>query len=117
VVSWVTEYVGDIESDLSVFHRVDIVDQLPIARYLALAPRLAAYQGALRARLAEQPAAPQGAAQATVRGVPLAAGAHGDTPPEVVARLKREALASRHGVDPASIEVVSTDVLLKELMT
>lgn len=110
-----TEYVKDVESDLSVFHRVDDVDQLTIARYLDLAPRLGAYEGALRRRLAapEPDAAPE---VATVRGVPLAAGGHGDTPPEVVAALKRQALAARHGVDPSAIETVSTDVLVKELM-
>jgi hypothetical protein len=47
------EYRDDIESDLSVFHRVDDVDRLTITRLLALAPRLSAYAGALRARYAE----------------------------------------------------------------
>jgi hypothetical protein len=114
VVSWVTEYVQDIESDLSVFHRVDDVDQLTIPRYLMLAPRLSAYDGALRAKLRNQPAQRP---PAEMRGVPLAADGSGDTPPEVVARLKREALAARYGVDPASIETVSTDVLVRELTT
>lgn len=106
------EFEQDIESDLSVFHRVDDVDQLAISRYLALAPRLSAYSGALRARYSA-PAAEQG--PATVRGVPLASDGLQDTPPEVVAQLKRHALGARYGVDPASIQTVSTDVLLKEL--
>jgi hypothetical protein len=108
------DYVADIESDLSVFHRVDDADQLTIARYLALAPRLAAYQGALRARLAT-PESGTVAGTPSVRGVPLAADGAGDTPPEVVAQLKRAALGARYGVDPAAIQTVSTDVLLKEL--
>lgn len=108
-----TEYVADIESDLSVFHRVDEVDRLTIARYLALAPRLAAYQGALRARLATSETTASGTP--SVRGVPMAADGVGDTPPEVVAQLKRTALGARYGVDPAAIETVSADVLLKEL--
>lgn len=109
-----TEYVLDVESDLSVFHRVDDVDQLTIRRYLDLAPRLSAYEGALRRRLsADVPA--QGAE--TVRGVPLAAAEQGDTPPEVVASMKRQALAARYGVDPSAIETVSTDVLVRELTT
>jgi hypothetical protein len=112
-VSWVIEYVKDVESDLSVFHRVDDVDQITIARYLDLAPRLGAYEGALRRRLAAPVSSP---GVETVRGVPLAADGRGDTPPEVVAQLKRAAIAARHGVDPAAVETVSTDVLLKELM-
>jgi hypothetical protein len=109
------DYVADIESDLSVFHRVDDADQLTIARYLALAPRLAAYQGALRARLATPESSGTVAGTPSVRGVPLAADGAGDTPPEVVAQLKRAALGARYGVDPAAIQTVSTDVLLKEL--
>lgn len=108
------DYVADIESDLSVFHRVDDANALTIARYLALAPRLAAYQGALRARLAT-PESGTSAGTPSVRGVPLAADGAGDTPPEVVAQLKRAALGARYGVDPAAIQTVSTDVLLKEL--
>jgi hypothetical protein len=38
-------------SDFSVFHRVDDVGAMPSATFFALAPRLAAYQGAMRARL------------------------------------------------------------------
>jgi hypothetical protein len=38
-------------SDFSVFHRVDDVGAMPAATFFALAPRLAAYQGAMRARL------------------------------------------------------------------
>lgn len=110
-----TEYVQDIESDLSVFHRVDDVDRLTIARYLMLTPRLSAYDGALKAKLGNRThyAPPP----AEIRGVPLAADGQGDTPPEVVAQLKRTALAARYGVDPASIETVSTDVLVRELTT
>jgi hypothetical protein len=108
------EYRDDIESDLSVFHRVDDVDRLTITRLLALAPRLSAYAGALRARYAEG-ASNAPAAPADVRGVPLAADGAGDTPPEVVAALKRQAMAARFGVDPGAIETVSTDVLLSEL--
>lgn len=108
-----TEYAQDIESDLSVFHRVDDVDQLTIRRYLMLAPRLSAYEGALRAKLKDQPQ--RTSPPPEVGGVPLASDGQGDTPPEVVARLKRTALAARYGVDPGTIETVSTDVLLKEL--
>jgi hypothetical protein len=115
-VSWVIDYVADIASDLSVFHRVDDVDQLTIVRYLELAPRLGAYSGALRARLTNEAPAARAQGASETNGVPLAAGAGGDTPPEVVAQLKRAALAARYGVDPASIQTVSTDVLVKELM-
>jgi hypothetical protein len=47
----VLDYEQDIESDLSAFHRIDDPSQMTSARYFMLAERLAAYKGALRARI------------------------------------------------------------------
>lgn len=70
---WVTEMEGDVESDLSVFHRVDDMESMGSRRWARLVPRLSAYAGAVQYRFQEmdrkvqqaesqspaQPAAPQ----------------------------------------------------------
>lgn len=45
------DYQPEIRSDLSVFHRVDDVEEIGSARYYELAELLPLYEGALRARL------------------------------------------------------------------
>jgi hypothetical protein len=50
----VTLCLPDLVSDFSVFHRVDDVGAMPSATFFALAPRLSAYQGAMRARVAAE---------------------------------------------------------------
>lgn len=47
------DYLDDIASDLSVFHRIDDPDELDGPRYFRLAWRLAAYEGVMRARAME----------------------------------------------------------------
>lgn len=48
-------YLADVESDFSVFHRVDDIGEMEAARFFRLALRLTAYEGVLTARrLAEQ---------------------------------------------------------------
>lgn len=47
-ILWIDEYIEDIRSDLSVFHRVDDMDTMPALRFLAFAERLAHYDGAIR---------------------------------------------------------------------
>ena len=42
---------ADIDSDLSVFHRIDAPEEMGGPRYLLLAERLGAYGGAVTARL------------------------------------------------------------------
>lgn len=44
---WVLDYLDDIESDMSVFHRVDDPWSMPAPRFFAFATRLPAYDGAL----------------------------------------------------------------------
>lgn len=51
---WVLDYEADIESDLSAFHRIDDPMTVPAVRYFSLVLRLAAYTGALQARVAEE---------------------------------------------------------------
>ncbi|WP_328448989.1 hypothetical protein [Amycolatopsis sp. NBC_00438] len=66
-MGWFFEHLDDVLSDMSVFHRVDELDQLPAAVFLPRMVRLALYDGAVRhamRRAAEQPAAaPQTPAQ------------------------------------------------------
>lgn len=57
---WVLDYEGDVASDLSAFHRIDDPMTIDAARYFALAVRLAAYAGALRARISHEEAERQG---------------------------------------------------------
>lgn len=51
---WVVDYLEDIDSDMSVFHRVDDAHTvMPAALYFERADRLAAYPGVIRARVME----------------------------------------------------------------
>lgn len=47
---WVIDHVDDLESDFSVFHRVDDLHALPAARFFRLAARIFAYEGVMTAR-------------------------------------------------------------------
>ena len=49
-VGWVVDYLADLESDLSVFHRVDDMWSMPGPRFFRLAKRTVAYQGVMQAR-------------------------------------------------------------------
>lgn len=44
-------YLADIESDMSVFHRIDDARAMPAQRFIDLALRLPAYSGVMRRRL------------------------------------------------------------------
>lgn len=44
-------YLRDLESDFSVFHRVDDIYSMPAARFFMLAYRIAAYDGMLARRI------------------------------------------------------------------
>lgn len=89
-------------SDMSVFHRVDDLAALTISRFLMLATRLAAYGGALKAWYAHETAGTASPADVSAAGAPNVGG--GDTPPEVLAQMKRQQFAARHKADVASIE-------------
>lgn len=49
---WVLDYLDDIDSDMSAFHRVDDArNDLPAPLYFARAERLPAYRGIMRSRV------------------------------------------------------------------
>jgi hypothetical protein len=48
---WVLDHLDDLESDFSVFHRIDNMYDLPAREFLAKAERLAAYTGVMQARV------------------------------------------------------------------
>lgn len=48
--SWIVDYLDDVESDLSAFHRIDDYRTLSSARFFSLALRLGAYAGVIQAR-------------------------------------------------------------------
>jgi hypothetical protein len=50
-VWWVLDSLDDLESDFSVFHRVEDMYALPTPKFFRLASRLFAYEGVLRRRL------------------------------------------------------------------
>jgi len=45
---WVLNYLEDIRSDFSVFHRVDEIEDVPADKFFPRVRRLVAYKGALR---------------------------------------------------------------------
>lgn len=102
-------------SDLSVFHRIDDPGTLTIRRFLSLAARLPAYRGALA--LALEPHRP--AEVASAAGVPAgrsgALSAGGDTPPEVIAAIKKQQFAERYKIDPSNI-TWDNDAIYRELV-
>lgn len=61
-MSWVIDYMEDIESDLSVFHRIDDPAAMISTKFFSYVTRLGAYEGALAARIEQEMAAqsPQG---------------------------------------------------------
>lgn len=48
------KYMGDIESDFSVFHRVEDVREIPASKFFPRVRRLVAYKGALRMTAEEE---------------------------------------------------------------
>jgi hypothetical protein len=49
---WVVDHLEDLESDLSVFHRIDNLHTLDGPRFFRLALRIFAYDGVMSSRLA-----------------------------------------------------------------
>lgn len=56
----VTDYLEAIESDMSVFHRVDDIYEMDCLRFFRLAFKLAYYQGAVRAQAEQRSANEEG---------------------------------------------------------
>lgn len=84
---WVVDYLDDLESDFSVFHRVDDLHALDGPRFFRLALRIFAYDGVLAARLADE-MDPQGPS-----GAPVAASALGRNGARADERVDVEDLA------------------------
>jgi len=51
---WVVDHLEDLESDFSVFHRIDNIRTLDGPRFFRLALRIFAYDGVMAVRLAAQ---------------------------------------------------------------
>lgn len=51
---WVLDHLEDLESDFSVFHRVEDINSLDGPRFFRLALRIFAYEGVMAARLMQQ---------------------------------------------------------------
>lgn len=47
-LAWFFTHIDDVRSDMSVFHRVDDIEQIPVARLVPLMVRLPLYGGAVR---------------------------------------------------------------------
>lgn len=62
-IGWFVGHLDDVLSDMSVFHRVDDIDQLPSAVFWPRVVRLPVYDGAVRFALLEAPAPERQAAR------------------------------------------------------
>lgn len=114
-VDWVLDLLDEIESDFSVFHRVDDMYALSASTFFARFRMLSAYGGAFARSLASEAAAQlhtQGATSSPQRAV------DGDTPPDVVAAMQRQALERMYADHPSilagGIEVVSDEQFRRE---
>lgn len=90
-LAWIPGYLDDLESDFSVFHRVDDIWALPGPVFFKRAWRLPAYRGVMRERYLaerdeEQPARPTRAAAPA-----------GRPPPRHVVPATKTALSSEPG--------------------
>lgn len=87
-------YVDELESDFSVFHRLDIWT-VSFARLIRLAPRLAAHSGSLAlamSRDTERTAVPISSPE--LLSVHLPEASSGDTPPEIVEQRRQQQIAA-----------------------
>lgn len=104
-------YVDELESDFSVFHGLDIWVE-SFSRLMRLAPRMPAYNGALR-HLLEAEA--RGPADLPVPGMPAPSAVmadDGDTPPDVIEQLWRRSIVADYqsrGFQVDGIEEISAD--------
>lgn len=105
-------YVDELESDFSVFHRLDIW-AVSFARVIRLAGKLPAYRGSLYLAM-ERDAERTAAAPAAQLSTGYAQAVDGDTPPEVVERMRQESMLARfreRGVDVTGIEAITDDAM------
>jgi hypothetical protein len=88
-MGWVVHMIEDLRSDFSVFHRIPDLNALTADRFMSLAARIAAYDGAVAKRIrmlrrGAAPAATPGAAS-TVAG------------PQDIEALRNQARVKAHG--------------------
>lgn len=102
-IGWVADHLADLESDFSVFHRVDDIYAMDGPRFLRFAWRIAAYDGMITRHIESQrePApVPAPAAAAPARSVPAPSRAP-STPGATTVPLAQMAMGS-----PGLFEVV-----------
>jgi hypothetical protein len=91
--------VEDIESDLSVFHRVDDLAGISVCRFFRLVTRLSAYGGVMTSRFAAPaPAAPVAAPERLAADLPVPA--RDVTPENADALLNNEMYGALPGIGP-----------------
>lgn len=106
---WIAPHFGAISSDLSVYHRIDDVDDIGMPRFVALLEHLHAYGGAYVQSLQRAQAR---RSEATTAAEP--AGAPGDTPPDEVERQWAAVLAREFPDHIAGgIETVSAEEMAR----
>ena len=89
-LAWIVDFLDDIESDFSVFHRVDDVWSLPGPRFFRLAWRLAAYQGVMQARAVAEAEEREPAGRSFEYGQHSAAGGGRSWNPGTVASIQSD---------------------------
>lgn len=107
---WIVPHFGAVVSDLSVFHRIDDVDGIGMARFVALLEHLHAYGGAYALSLHRQPLGTQVLAHASNNS----STPDGDTPDEVVAAMW-DAVLQREFPDhyAQGVETVSAEEMVR----
>lgn len=68
------DFQAEIDSDLSVFHRVDDPMQLAGSRYFSLVELLPYYDGAVRGRIVAEEREQQAAYEPAMSGIPASSG-------------------------------------------
>lgn len=98
---WLVEHAVEVESDMSVFHRVDSLDDIGMPRLMRLIGQLPAYRGALDIRL-----------QADRSQAPTS----GDTPDDVVRARFHDVLLREFPDDAAGgVQEISDAEFLREV--
>lgn len=110
--------IHDVESDLSVFHRVSEMGDLDAQLFLSRAVRLPAYTGATRARLdLQRQAQGQFGPGSRQSPAPVAAPAAyedpNNTPAHIVAQLRAGVIAAAHGGKPVD-EWLGHEAIMEE---
>jgi hypothetical protein len=54
-LAWFFTHLDDVRSDMSVFHRVDDIESIPVARLVPLMVRLPVYDGAVQFAIRNEP--------------------------------------------------------------